>query len=68
MDGVQKMELSVQNRMKSMLAKMKPNKEYWDSEIDVYGTIDAQAFARLFIDKKIERVKGLQKVKLPTRG
>jgi hypothetical protein len=54
---VTEQESSVQSRMKSMLAKMKPNEIYPQGYIDVMGTTDAQAFARLCIEKKKNRIR-----------
>lgn len=68
MCGVQEIENSVKSRMREMLGKMKPGKTYSQSEIDVYGSVDAQAFARLLNEGKIEFIKGQQVVQLTTGG
>jgi len=61
---VTEQEQDILSRMKHMLSKMEVGKEYIQGKIDVYGTTDAQAFARLLNEGKIEFIKGQQIVRL----
>lgn len=67
MCGVTEQESAVQSRMKSMLSKMKEGVSYSQGVIDVSGTTDAQAFAKLLLENKIEfDGTGQQQVRLTT--